>query len=107
MSQCHQPLPVGASGSCTNRAKLCVPLGARLQLNAGDMFCPVHPNELNTCAAAILRPCAMSGLVSAKPPFCPGVASCAATAELMTHVPAINAARHMLSSGTDEYERLV
>ena len=28
--------PVGASGSCTSKAKLCVPAGAALQLKAGE-----------------------------------------------------------------------
>src|ERR1019366_6369883 len=45
-SQCHQPEPVGASGSYTVTAKLLVPLGAPLHFKAGDMFLPLQPKLL-------------------------------------------------------------
>src|SRR5271157_346265 len=44
-------------------AKLLVPLGAPLQLNAGEIFPPVHPNPLNTCSLAMLVPSLSSVLV--------------------------------------------
>src|SRR5262249_29002766 len=62
-TQCHQPLPVGASGSWIETAKLLVAAGAPLQLKAGEMFWPVQPNPLNTCASAMVAPSLMSGLV--------------------------------------------
>src|ERR1700722_7665973 len=62
MSQCHQPLPVGASGSSTRSAKLCVPLGALLQESAGERLPPWQPKPLNTWASAIFAPALMSGL---------------------------------------------
>jgi hypothetical protein len=46
ITQCHQPLPVGASGSYAVTANDLVPAGAFDQLIAGETFCPVHPNEL-------------------------------------------------------------
>ena len=49
-TQCHQPLPVGASGSWTISAKLFVPAGAFRQLKAGDTLPPVQPKPLKTWA---------------------------------------------------------
>src|SRR5512139_3604551 len=46
--QCHQPEPVGASGSYTVTAKLLVPLGAPLHWSAGDLFSPAQPKPLNS-----------------------------------------------------------
>src|SRR5689334_17936347 len=65
-TQCHQPLPVGASGSCTMRAKLLVPAGAPLQASAGEMLLPWQPKLLKTCAAAMVPPGDRSVLVSLK-----------------------------------------
>src|SRR5262249_17787659 len=65
-TQCHQPLPVGASGSCIATAKLLVPAGAPLQLKAGEVLLPVQPKPLNTCAPAIVAPSLMSGLLSVR-----------------------------------------
>src|SRR6516165_2181335 len=61
--QCHQPLPVGASGSCISSAKLWVPAGAPLQARAGDMLPPLQPNSWNTWALAIVPPAVISVLV--------------------------------------------
>src|SRR5665213_893161 len=44
-------------------AKLLVPLGAPLQLRAGDRLPPVQPNPLNTCSLAMVAPSLMSALV--------------------------------------------
>jgi hypothetical protein len=55
-TQCHQPLPVGASGSYMLTAKLLVPLGALLQLNAGETLLPVQPKPLNSCSLAMVEP---------------------------------------------------
>src|ERR1700730_7191084 len=55
-TQCHQPLPVGASGSYMVTAKLLVPLGAPLQLSAGEPLPPVQPKPLNTCSLAMVAP---------------------------------------------------
>src|SRR5262249_36904480 len=65
-TQCHQPLPVGASGSYIITAKLFVPAGAPLQLKAGEMLLPVQPNPLNTCSLAIVEPSLTSGLVNVR-----------------------------------------
>src|SRR5215470_8533108 len=62
-TQCHQPLPVGASGSCISKAKLWVPAGAPLQASAGDTFPPLQPNSLNTWALGIVPPSVKSVLV--------------------------------------------
>src|ERR1700730_11383636 len=45
------------------RARLLVPLGAPLQLKAGERLPPVQPKPLNTCSLAIVAPSLMSGLV--------------------------------------------
>src|ERR1700716_3333648 len=44
-------------------AKLLVPLGAPLQLKAGETLPPVQPKPLNTCSLAMVAPSAISGLV--------------------------------------------
>src|ERR1700751_5177361 len=44
-------------------AKLLVPLGAPLQLNAGERLLPVQPKPLNTCSLAMVPPSLMSELV--------------------------------------------
>src|SRR6516164_9385096 len=62
-TQCHHPLPVGASGSYMVTAKLLVPLGAPFQLNAGDALPPVQPKPLNTCSLAMVLPSLISELV--------------------------------------------
>src|SRR5580698_10890961 len=61
-TQCQNPLPVGASGSCTMIAKLCVPAGAPLQNSAGDRFLPLQPNPLNTWSRAMGLSLPTSGL---------------------------------------------
>src|SRR5690242_16531064 len=66
MTQCHQPLPVGASGSYTVTAKLFVPFGGRSHRNSGDVLLPVHPNPLNTCSLLIVPLSFTVGLVSRK-----------------------------------------
>src|SRR5687767_619895 len=62
--QCHQPEPVGASGSYTVTAKLLVSLGAPLHFRAGDLFSPEHPNPLNSNFLSIVALALMSGLSS-------------------------------------------
>ena len=44
-------------------AKLLVPLGAPLQLRAGEILPPVQPKPLKTCSLAMVPPSLMSGLV--------------------------------------------
>src|SRR3954470_7174830 len=73
--QCHQPEPVGASGSYTVTAKLLVPLGAPFHASAGDLFSPAQPKPLNSKRWGITPPALMSGLVKVKP-----VAACATEA---------------------------
>src|SRR5829696_3648949 len=65
--QCHQPEPVGASGSYTVTAKLLVSLGAPLHCNAGDLFSPEQPKPLNSNFLSSVEFGLMSGLVSVKP----------------------------------------
>ena len=65
--QCHQPLPVGASGSYTVIAKLFVPSGAPLHDSAGEMFLPVQPKPPNTWSMPIVLPSLTVGDVSVKP----------------------------------------
>src|SRR5215468_10594551 len=62
-TQCHQPLPVGASGSCISKAKLWVPAGAPLQASAGETFPPLQPNSLKTWVLASVSPSVKSVLV--------------------------------------------
>src|SRR5262249_44404299 len=62
-TQCHQPLPVGASGSCISNAKLWVPAGAPLQASAGETFPPLQPNSLKTWVLASVSPSVKSVLV--------------------------------------------
>src|ERR1700733_7533729 len=45
------------------RARLLVPLGAPLQLKAGERLPPVQPKPLNICSLAIVAPSLISGLV--------------------------------------------
>src|SRR5512145_334215 len=65
--QCHQPEPVGASGSYTVTAKLLVPLGAPLHRSTGDLFSPAQPKPLNSKRCGIRAPALRSGLDSLKP----------------------------------------
>ena len=44
-------------------AKLLVPLGAPLQLRAGEILPPVQPKPLKTCSLAMVPPSLMSGLL--------------------------------------------
>src|ERR1700729_3836968 len=44
-------------------ARLLVPLGAPLQLSAGEILPLVQPNPLNTCSLAMVAPSLMSALV--------------------------------------------
>src|SRR3954470_2802612 len=66
-NQCHQPEPVGASGSYTVTAKLLVSLGAPLHFKAGDLFSPEQPKPLNSNFLSIVPLALMSGLSSLKP----------------------------------------
>src|SRR4051812_12398653 len=61
---CHQPEPVGASGSYTLTAKLLVSLGAPLHLSAGDLFSPEQPKPLNSNFLSIIAVGLRSGLSS-------------------------------------------
>jgi hypothetical protein len=45
-------------------AKLLVPLGAPVQLKAGEMLPPVQPKALNTCSLTIVPPSLISELVN-------------------------------------------
>ena len=47
-THCHQPLPVGASGSYTVIAKRFVPCGTPLHDRGGEWFAPEQPNPLKT-----------------------------------------------------------
>src|SRR5512146_1107730 len=60
-TQCHQPLPVGASGSKTVTAKLLVPAGTFFHSSAGDRLSPLQPNPLYSCALVIGLPVFTSG----------------------------------------------
>src|SRR6187551_3015447 len=72
--QCHQPEPVGASGSYTVTAKLLVSLGAPLHFKAGDLFSPEQPKLLNSNFLSIVPLALMSGLLRVKPAACTRVA---------------------------------
>src|SRR3982751_6321702 len=65
--QCHQPEPVGASGSYTVTAKLFVSFGAPLHFRAGDLFSPLQPNTLASNFLSIIAFGFTSGLWSLKP----------------------------------------
>src|SRR6476659_2571517 len=66
ITQCHHPLPVGASGSYTVTAKLFVPFGARSQRSSGEVFVPLQPKPLNTCSFPMVPLSFTVGLVSLK-----------------------------------------
>src|SRR5215218_9408753 len=76
--QCHQPEPVGASGSYTVTAKLLVSLGAPLHLSAGDLFSPLQPNTLASNFLSMVPFGLMSGLSSLKPAAWAALAASAA-----------------------------
>ncbi|SOR62864.1 hypothetical protein LMANV2_560005 [Leptospira interrogans serovar Manilae] len=61
-TQCHHPLPVGASGSYTVNAILLVSFGRPVQDREGEIFPPEHPKPLNTCSLAINLTDVNSGL---------------------------------------------
>ena len=82
ITQCQNPLPVGASGSKAVTAKLLVPAGAPDQLSAGDTFLPVQPKLLNTKVSAIFAPSEISGLFSSN-------AGAAVEASVAANIPAI------------------
>src|SRR5437763_129191 len=65
--QCHQPDPVGASGSYTVTAKLLVSLGAPLHFRSGDLFSPLQPNTFASNFLSIIAFAFTSGLCSLKP----------------------------------------
>ena len=65
--QCHQPEPVGASGSYIVTAKLLVSLGAPLHFRAGDLFSPEQPKPLNSNFLSMVELGLISGLLSVKP----------------------------------------
>src|SRR5512133_2152722 len=67
-NQCHQPEPVGASGSYTVMAKLFASAGAPLQRSVGDLLSPVQPKPLNSKLLGISASAAKSGLDRTKPP---------------------------------------
>src|SRR5690242_17999784 len=81
ITQCHQPLPVGASGSYTVKAKLLVPAGALFHASDGDTFPPSQPKPLYTCASAIVAP----GLISALDKVNDPAASATAGSSAATH----------------------
>ena len=68
--QCHQPEPVGASGSYTVTAKLLVSLGAPLHFKAGDLFSPEQPKPLNSNFLSIRALALMSGLAEGEAGAC-------------------------------------
>src|SRR4051812_33531012 len=68
ITQCHQPLPVGASGSYTVIAKLFVPAGALCHESDGEMLPPLHPKLLNTCSSDITPLCFTSLLTRVNGP---------------------------------------
>src|SRR3954469_17869898 len=76
--QCHQPEPVGASGSYAVTAKLRVSLGAPLHFSAGDLFSPLQPNTLASNFLSIMELALMSGLSSLKPAAWPAPAAVSA-----------------------------
>jgi hypothetical protein len=53
---------VGASGSYTVTAKLCVPTGAPLHCRMGDWFWPEQPKPSNSKCGGTVPPLGMSGL---------------------------------------------
>jgi len=66
ITQCHQPLPVGASGSYMVTAKDFVPAGGFDHCSAGERFCPLQPMPLKTWGS-VMRPFdARSGAVNLK-----------------------------------------
>src|SRR5579875_1502696 len=73
--QCHQPLPVGASGSYIVMAKLLVPCGAPDQDSAGERSPPLQLPPLNTWASGIVPPLAKSGVVTVNPAAQAGAAT--------------------------------
>src|SRR5262249_53549336 len=77
--QCHQPLPVGASGSYMVRAKLLVPSGAPSHISAGERFLPVQPKLLNTCSIGRVPPSFRSGLVRWKDSACAAIGAARAS----------------------------
>src|SRR5688572_23090137 len=66
ITQCHQPLPVGASGSYTVTAKLFVPFGAWSHRNSGEVLLPLQPNPLNTWSLPMVLLSFTVGLLSRK-----------------------------------------
>src|SRR5487761_2239137 len=65
--QCQNPAPpVGASGSCTMTAKLCVPSGAPDHATAGETLSPVQPKSLNANLVGMVAPGAISALSALK-----------------------------------------
>src|SRR5262245_29405581 len=78
ITQCHQPLPVGASGSYMVRAKLLVPSGGSFHIRAGEMSPPLQPKPLKTCLSGTVLPAATSGLESSKAPTWPAKPSASA-----------------------------
>src|ERR1700730_2059500 len=102
--QCHQPLPLGASGSCIRSAKLLVPAGGLLQDSAGETLPPLQPKPLNTCRSAIVPPAEISGLAGMNLPAAPSAGALAgdcpsravvATAAAPSPAPAIQPVRLM------------
>ena len=63
-AQCQNPLAVGASGSNTVTAKLCVCGGNPLQARCGDRSSPPAPIMPLTCGFDSVTPSAMSSLRS-------------------------------------------
>src|SRR5580692_5454168 len=66
MTQCHQPEPVGASGSCAMSAKLFVPAGGFFHSSGGETFSPVHPIALNEYFGGIAALFLNAALVNVK-----------------------------------------
>src|SRR3990172_10171816 len=66
ITQCHQPLPVGASGSYTVTAKLFVSRGAFRHWSSGEILPPVQPKPEYTCSLPIFPFSFRTGLTKLK-----------------------------------------
>ena len=81
MSQCHQPLPVGASGSYTVTAKLFVSGGAFCHWSSGEILPPVQPKPEKTCSLPIFPLSFRTGLTKLKSAARPGKATSTKTSD--------------------------
>src|SRR6185503_19175369 len=65
-SQCQKPLPVGASGSYTVRARLFASAGTSFHTSGGEIFSPVHPKAFAVCFRGIFPSLPIAGLENSK-----------------------------------------